>query len=270
MVEQEEKAALGRVAPHGLDAGRPAPGRSDLRPGQHLGEDTAHRGGIEPGRQVVGRSLPVVLPGDRRPCGQLAAAESCDLLRPVRRHQLAPEVTTALAPVGELDGDLAPRRKRQKIFNPQPEQLLERGRVTAQADVVVRVDDAAEEGHHQRSARLHVLIEIARRRLADQVEVGRQHDLVRGQVRGRVREIGGHVGVEEVAVVGTDLVKLAELARRLGGELQRPPGLPVEQDGDLGVDPAAANGVQLAEVGAQRLHLLPGAGMLGRAMRNHR
>ena len=121
-----------------------------------------------------------------------------------------------------------------------------------------RVDDAAEEGHHEVATTAYVVDEAGGGGIADQVEVWNEHELVARQVMVWACEVRHHVGREERAVVALEQIDLLHPKRRLGRQLQRPPGLPVENDRDLGADPAPANGVEPPQLLAKLLHLTPG------------
>src|SRR6266513_3596592 len=144
-----------------------------------------------------------------------------------------------------------------EVDDPEAEQLNEGLLIPAQPNVLSLVDDAAEERHDQRAAGLDEADDPGGGLIADQVEVGDEDQAIARQIVVWPRKIDGHVPVEQRLVVGLDLVDLTNAIGWFGGQLQRPPRVPVEQDGHVGSTLRAADRVEAAELVTKPDDLLP-------------
>src|SRR5260370_22074197 len=118
-------------------------------------------------------------------------------------------------------------------------------------------EQAGEEGLPRVPARLDIRGQVARGRVADQVQAGGEHKPVPGQVVDRPREVGDQVAVEKVAVVRLELVDVVDANRRFRRQLERPPRLPVVEDRHVRRHAWPADRVEAGQLMAEPYDLLP-------------
>ena len=82
---------------------------------------------------------------------------------------LAPDLTATLGSIGELKGDILSVAQRMEIDDIEAEQRPKRLWIAAQADVLSRIDDAAEKRYDQGRPRLDGTHHRRRRLVADEV-----------------------------------------------------------------------------------------------------
>src|SRR2546430_11915918 len=133
-----------------------------------------------------------------------------------------------------------------EVHDPDAEQVNEGLWITAQPYVLSLVDDAAEERHDQRAARLDEADYPAGGLIADQIELGDQDQSIARQIVVWPRKIDGDVPVEQRLVIGLDLVHLTNAIGWFGGQLQGPPRVPVEQHAPVRSTPRPARSVAAA------------------------
>ena len=115
---------------------------------------------------------------------------------------------------------------RRPLVDDEPEHIREWLGVSAQAHVVVGVDDPADEGHHERPAAFDPSAQIGDRRLIHEVQRRGDDEAVARQVGGRMGEVDGHVAPVQSLVPVADKLHQAELVGRLSSRIRPPTRTP--------------------------------------------
>ena len=159
------------------------------------------------------------------------------------------------------DGDLLTGEKRRELLNLYSEQLPERTRIAAEANVVVLVHDAGEPSDDERPASLHVLCDSLGSGVGHQVEVGNQQQPEAVQLGLRVDEVAGDPLLPQCPVPGPDLGHQVHVGAGMEIHLQTPPALPVEEHGHIGFDPSPGDLGQRLQLAPEGDDLPPLAGV---------
>src|SRR5438105_15497750 len=120
-----------------------------------------------------------------------------------------------------------------EVHNPQTKKVLERLRVTTEANVIPIIHDATEEGHQHYAACRDEPFDVRCRLVCQQVKARREYEAISGEVGGRMRKVDHHIRVIQWAVERLDLVDLTDCARGVVRQLESPPRPPVEDASNL-------------------------------------
>ena len=184
-------------------------------------------------------------------------------------HVLAPRATGARRVAGAGHGDRLAGQQREELLDAHPEQFPERAGVAAEQHVVVGVGDAGEErDEHVRPGSRGGHDRLGVRGLHG---VQGRHDEypVAGQVGAGVHDVRGDPERAQRPVHRLGGVEIGKRGVRHRGALHRPARLGVDEDRDVGGDPAPGDLLQAPEQLAELAHL-PEASAVGPGVGHHR
>ena len=138
-----------------------------------------------------------------------------DTLGALEAEVLGPDVGGAAV----VQRDALTGEQRRELLDEDPEQLAERARVAAGADVVVHVDDAGEVGDDEVPAAAHVAVEHRRGVVVDEVERGDDDQVVSLERGARGHDVDGDAEVPQRAVERPGAVGVGDVDRGVAVEL---------------------------------------------------
>src|SRR5215210_173577 len=233
MVEHEEEGCVFGPAAHSVDTGWYFGCWSHTGLLAHSLDKRLRISFLRPGAKIVGYAFTEdIARYGRRVCVEIFRVGGLGFCA-FEVDEICPQITSVRFTVEVVESIRFSGRHRDEVVDMETQQLPERSRVTAEANVIPPVHYPREERHQERPAMRHVPQNVIHRVVGDEVEVRGDNKPVGREVGGGMGEVYGDVRLVERLVEGVDAFEHPDGGGGFGVELERPPALPVQEDRGL-------------------------------------